>query len=110
MTTIPAFTIGGLTRPELHLDSAGNIVLDSAATAGEGRQNLICAYLAVGVLAGLLANTLFGIWWLDPIVGLVIAIACVFAGGQTWHGEGCGCSECAIPEVQPSPSSRSRSR
>lgn len=84
--------------------------LGSVATKGEGKQNLLCAGLAVGVLAGLLANTTLGIWWLDPIVGLVIAIACVFAGGQTWHGEGCGCSECAIPEVQPSPSSRSRSR
>ena len=26
--------------------------LDSAATAGEGNQNLLCAYLAAGVLAG----------------------------------------------------------
>ncbi len=34
----------------------------SAATAGEGRQNLLCAYLAVAVLIGLLANNLVGIW------------------------------------------------
>ncbi|GKQ54999.1 S-layer family protein [Bradyrhizobium sp. Ce-3] len=33
MTTIPAYTIGGLTRPELHLDPNGNIVLDPAAQA-----------------------------------------------------------------------------
>jgi hypothetical protein len=32
--------------------------LDSAATAGEGNQNLLCAYLAAAVLVGLLANTL----------------------------------------------------
>ena len=31
--------------------------LGSAATAGEGSQNLLCAYLAAAVLAGLLANT-----------------------------------------------------
>jgi divalent metal cation (Fe/Co/Zn/Cd) transporter len=47
--------------------------LNSAATTGEGRQNLLCAYLAVAVLVGLLANNLFGIWWLDPAVGLLIA-------------------------------------
>ena len=41
--------------------------LDSAATAGEGTQNLLCAYLAAAVLAGLLANTLLGWWWLDPV-------------------------------------------
>jgi hypothetical protein len=33
MTTIPAFTIGGLTRPELHLDPTGHIILDPAAQA-----------------------------------------------------------------------------
>jgi len=39
--------------------------LGSAATAGEGTQNLLCAYMAAGVLVGLLANTLLGAWWLD---------------------------------------------
>jgi hypothetical protein len=66
---------------------------------GEGNQNLLCAGLAVGVLAGLLANTTLGIWWLDPAVGLVIAVACVLAGRQSWRGEGCACTECAIPTV-----------
>src|ERR1700759_5671706 len=36
--------------------------LGSGATAGEGAQNLLCAYLAAGVLAGLLANALVGAW------------------------------------------------
>jgi divalent metal cation (Fe/Co/Zn/Cd) transporter len=74
--------------------------LGSLATKGEGKQNLLCAGLAVGVLAGLLANSTLGIWWLDPAVGLVIAIACVFAGRQTWRGDSCGCTECAVPAVQ----------
>jgi divalent metal cation (Fe/Co/Zn/Cd) transporter len=34
--------------------------LGSAATAGEGTQNLLCAYLAIAMFAGLLANTVFG--------------------------------------------------
>jgi divalent metal cation (Fe/Co/Zn/Cd) transporter len=38
--------------------------LGSLATVGEGTQNLLCGYMAVAVLVGLLANTLFGIWWL----------------------------------------------
>ncbi|MFZ0976448.1 MAG: cation transporter [Solirubrobacteraceae bacterium] len=75
--------------------------LGSLATKGEGKQNLLCAGLAVGVLAGLLANTTLGIWWLDPAVGLVIALACVIAGRQTWRGETCACTECAIPAVRP---------
>jgi len=32
--------------------------LGSSATAGEGTQNLLCAYLAMAVFAGLATNTL----------------------------------------------------
>ena len=63
--------------------------LNSAATAGEGMQNLICAYLAVGVLVGLLANTAFGLWWLDPIVALGIAGLAIHEGREAWEGEEC---------------------
>ena len=71
--------------------------LGSAATKGEGKQNLLCAGLAVGVLVGLLGNSLFGVWWLDPAIALGIAGACVYAGRHTWRGEGCGCSTCPSP-------------
>jgi divalent metal cation (Fe/Co/Zn/Cd) transporter len=65
--------------------------LDSPATAGEGTQNLLCAYLAAGVLVGLLANTLFGKWWVDPVVALGIAALAVREGREAWRGEDCGC-------------------
>jgi hypothetical protein len=42
--------------------------LGSAATKGEGRQNMLCAYLAGALLLGLLGNALAGAWWLDPAV------------------------------------------
>ncbi len=63
--------------------------LDSAATAGEGNQNLLCAYLAAAVLVGLLANTLLGWWWLDPIVALGIAGLAVREGILAWQGDDC---------------------
>jgi hypothetical protein len=47
--------------------------LGSAATAGEGRQNTLCANLAGALLVGLLANALVGACWLDPAVGLPLA-------------------------------------
>jgi divalent metal cation (Fe/Co/Zn/Cd) transporter len=65
--------------------------LGSAATSGEGTQNLLCAYLAAAVLVGLLANTLFGLWWLDPVVGLLVAGLAVNEGIEAWRGEECGC-------------------
>ena len=63
--------------------------LGSAATKGEGRQNMLCAYLAGALLIGLLGNALFGAWWLDPIVGLLIAVVAVKEGREAWRGEGC---------------------
>ena len=66
--------------------------LGSAATAGEGTQNLLCAYLAMAVFAGLAANTLLGAWWLDPAVALGIAGWAVIEGRRAWAGESCGCA------------------
>lgn len=63
--------------------------LGSAATKGEGRQNMLCAYLAGALLVGLLGNTLFGAWWLDPTVGLLIVGIAVKEGREAWRGEGC---------------------
>jgi divalent metal cation (Fe/Co/Zn/Cd) transporter len=63
--------------------------IGSAATAGEGRQNMLCAYLAGALLVGLLGNALAGAWWLDPAVGLLIAGVAVSEGLESWRGEGC---------------------
>jgi len=67
--------------------------LGSAATAGEGRQNMLCAYLAGALLVGLLGNALAGAWWLDPLVGLLIVAVAVKEGRDAWRGEGC-CVNC----------------
>ena len=63
--------------------------LGSAATKGEGRQNMLCAYLAGALLLGLLGNLVVGAWWLDPAVGLLIAAVAVKEGREAWRGEGC---------------------
>jgi divalent metal cation (Fe/Co/Zn/Cd) transporter len=63
--------------------------LGSAATAGEGRQNMLCAYLGAALLVGLAGNALLGAWWLDPGVGLLIAAVAVKEGIDAWRGEGC---------------------
>jgi len=42
----------------------------------------------------LLGNTLFGIWWLDPVVALGIAALAITEGRRAWRGESCGCAAC----------------
>jgi divalent metal cation (Fe/Co/Zn/Cd) transporter len=70
--------------------------LGSPATKGEGRQNMLCAYLAGALLIGLLGNALVGAWWLDPAVGLLIAALAVKEGREAWRGEGC-CVAAPVP-------------
>jgi len=66
--------------------------LESSATAREGTQNLLCAYLAIAVFAGLAANMLWGAWWLDGVVALGIAGWAVVEGRRAWAGKSCGCT------------------
>ncbi len=65
--------------------------LNSSATVSEAGQNMICAYLSVALLAGLLANALFGWWWADPAAALVIAAVAAREGRESWRGESCEC-------------------
>ena len=67
--------------------------LGSSATKSEGRQNLLCAYLSAGLLVGLGANALFGLWWADPVTALAIAGVAVNEGREAWRGEAC-CDAC----------------
>ena len=67
--------------------------LGSVATAKEGQQNLLCAYLSVALLIGLGANALVGWWWADPVAALVIAAVAAREGRESWRGEGC-CEHC----------------
>ncbi|HSJ72968.1 MAG TPA: cation transporter [Miltoncostaeaceae bacterium] len=81
--------------------------LGSPATSGVGAQNLLCAALAGALLVGLLGNALAGAWWLDPLVGLLIAAVAVREGVEAWRGEGCAGSPSA-PEPQMTPESSSQ--
>jgi divalent metal cation (Fe/Co/Zn/Cd) transporter len=64
--------------------------LGSAATAGEGTQNYLCAAQAAAVLLGLAVTAVWpGAWWLDPVVGLGIAAVSAREGAGSWRGDDC---------------------
>jgi divalent metal cation (Fe/Co/Zn/Cd) transporter len=67
--------------------------LGSSATVSESAQNLVCAYLSVALLAGLLANAVLGWWWADPAAALVIAAVALKEGRESWRGDAC-CDTC----------------
>ncbi len=67
--------------------------LGSSATVKEGAQNMLCAYLSLALLGGLLANAVAGWWWADPAAALVIAAVALVEARSSWRGDGC-CEAC----------------
>ena len=65
--------------------------LGSSATVSEGAQNMLCAYLSIALLVGLLANAVLGWWWADPVTALLIAAVAAREGIQSWRGHSCDC-------------------
>ena len=63
--------------------------LGSAATAGEGVQNLLCAAQGAAVLLGLAATAAWGWRWLDPAIALALAAWAIREGITTWRGRDC---------------------
>jgi divalent metal cation (Fe/Co/Zn/Cd) transporter len=64
--------------------------LGSAATAGEGIQNLMCAAEAAAVLIGLAVVAIWpGGWPIDPIIALGIAAWSAWEGRRAWRGDDC---------------------
>jgi divalent metal cation (Fe/Co/Zn/Cd) transporter len=90
---LAAFTAA--TMPPLAIAKARvGAKLNSSATASEGRQNMLCAYLSLALLAGLGANALLGWWWADPLTALAIAAVAVREGRDAWRGEDPSCACC----------------
>jgi divalent metal cation (Fe/Co/Zn/Cd) transporter len=65
--------------------------LNSSATISEAGQNMICAYLSIALLVGLLANAFFGWWRADPVAAVVIAGLAAREGIESWRGDSCEC-------------------
>jgi divalent metal cation (Fe/Co/Zn/Cd) transporter len=69
--------------------------LGSAAMHADAKQTEFCTYLSGIFLVGLLLNALFGLWWADPVAGLVMVpiIAKEGVGGL----QGKACHDCSAP-------------
>ncbi len=48
--------------------------IKSRSLVADSKQTLMCVFMSIALLIGLGANYLYGIWWLDPLVGVVIAM------------------------------------
>lgn len=61
--------------------------IGSKSLVADSKQTLACVFMSVTLLLGVGLNYLFGIWWADPVAGLVIAVMLLYEGKETLEGE-----------------------
>jgi len=66
--------------------------LGSAAMHADAKQAEFCTYLSAILLAGLLLNTLFGLWWADPVAAFIMVPIIAKEGIEGLRGK--ACDEC----------------
>jgi divalent metal cation (Fe/Co/Zn/Cd) transporter len=55
----------------------------------DAKQTEFCTYLSAILLAGLLLNAVFGLWWADPVAGLIMVPIVTSEGIEGLQGTGC---------------------
>ena len=63
--------------------------LGSAAMHADAKQTEFCTYLSAILLAGLLLNALFGLWWADPVAALIMVPIIAKEGVEGLQGKAC---------------------
>jgi divalent metal cation (Fe/Co/Zn/Cd) transporter len=63
--------------------------LKSASMHADAKQTEFCTYLSAILLGGLVLNAAFGLWWADPIAGLVMAPIIAREGVDGLRGDTC---------------------
>ena len=67
--------------------------LGSATAMADAKQRLVCSYLSIALLVGLVLNSLLGWGWADSVAALVISVIAIREGLEAWGGDAC----CATP-------------
>jgi len=63
--------------------------LGSAAMHADAKQTEFCTYLSAILLAGLLLNAFFGLWWADPLAALIMVPVIAKEGIEGVQGKAC---------------------
>ena len=57
--------------------------IKSRSLLADSKQTLACIFLSIALLAGVGLNYLFGMWWADPLAGIIIAFFLIKEGKHT---------------------------
>jgi len=61
--------------------------LGSPTLRADAQETLLCVWLSVALLVGLVLDAALGWWWADPVAALVIAGFAVKEGAEAWSGD-----------------------
>ena len=66
--------------------------VNSKSLVADSKQTLACTFMSIALLIGLGFNYLYGLWWADPVVGLIIVVFLIKEGYTTFkEGKICCC-------------------
>jgi len=82
LTSVSLVAMQTLGRAKQRLGHA----MENDALEADAAETLLCSYLAIVVLVGLLLNTAAGWWWADAVAALVVAVLAVREGVEAWRG------------------------
>ncbi len=63
--------------------------LHSHAIEADSMQTFACFWMSLSLLLGLGLNALFGLWWADPLAGIVISALMFKEAKDIWAGKDC---------------------
>src|SRR6266481_48118 len=63
--------------------------LGSGAMHADAKQTEFCTYLSAILLAGLVVNAIFGLWWADSVAGLIMVPIITKEGIEGLQGKAC---------------------
>ena len=59
--------------------------LNNKVLIAQSNETWLSNYLSISLLVGLGANMLFGWWWADPLIAIVLAGVAVYEGKEAWE-------------------------
>ena len=83
LTALSAVVMPALAR----LKRVAGEAMNSRLVLADAAETKLCAWLSVSTLAGLAGFAAFGLSWIDPLAGFVIAYFAVREGREAWEGE-----------------------
>ena len=63
--------------------------MNSQSVVSDSKQTLLCRYLSLVLLIGLVLDATLNWWWADPVAAILIALLALKEGREAWKGDNC---------------------